>query len=420
MVKLPMNKQLKFEYTKDLVLVSVIPLAIVLLVLAAPDRHAYRTVRVLLAGRWPMTSPVELVPNNVSRQWEEVGEEIWAVVNSEVLRVNEGDWSTERCRNDGAGKREVPEKTRRPTASSFTIPTCENPVTRPGIEPGSPWWEASVLTAQPPWPQWLESSRLQYRLTAFLERAVQVESEWEKSHEPSTSSIRRACGPGHPLEFPKLSKAGPSFNNTALWKQTDPFPHWRTRLSGHPPPPACRSEPSPARGIIFLLADHFRNVLSAGMERWGEREIPQKIRRQAASSDSIPTFQNSCTSLPHMVTYYGGWHTPSPEVFMVQCLDDKYTVRRAYCLRIGRVLTYNKLPRLPTSWRGFLVLWFSRSQLVYQLPAIESPSFIDWLKRVLVHVKCLHTNHVCTVWELRNPEWRGQMRKRHHHQPMKV
>ncbi|KAJ8871033.1 hypothetical protein PR048_027337 [Dryococelus australis] len=47
------------------------------------------------------------------------------------------------------GKREIPEKTRRPTASSGTIRTCENPVTRPGIEPGSPWWEASGLTARP-------------------------------------------------------------------------------------------------------------------------------------------------------------------------------------------------------------------------------------------------------------------------------
>ncbi|KAJ8872956.1 hypothetical protein PR048_026572 [Dryococelus australis] len=51
----------------------------------------------------------------------------------------------------GRGKRENPEKTRRPTASSGTIPTCENPLTRPGIEPGSTWWEASVLIAQPPW-----------------------------------------------------------------------------------------------------------------------------------------------------------------------------------------------------------------------------------------------------------------------------
>ncbi|KAJ8874115.1 hypothetical protein PR048_024956 [Dryococelus australis] len=59
----------------------------------------------------------------------------------------------ERRLNEGAGKREIPEKTRRPTASSGTIPTCESPVTRPGIEPGSPWWEASVLIAQPPWPR---------------------------------------------------------------------------------------------------------------------------------------------------------------------------------------------------------------------------------------------------------------------------
>ncbi|KAJ8880957.1 hypothetical protein PR048_017430 [Dryococelus australis] len=49
----------------------------------------------------------------------------------------------------GWGKQEIPDKTHRPTALSGTIPTCENPVTRPGIEPSSPWWEASGLTAQP-------------------------------------------------------------------------------------------------------------------------------------------------------------------------------------------------------------------------------------------------------------------------------
>ncbi|KAJ8871258.1 hypothetical protein PR048_027564 [Dryococelus australis] len=39
----------------------------------------------------------------------------------------------------GGGKREIPEKTRRPEASCGTIPTCENPrATPPGIEPGSP------------------------------------------------------------------------------------------------------------------------------------------------------------------------------------------------------------------------------------------------------------------------------------------
>ncbi|KAJ8874212.1 hypothetical protein PR048_025054 [Dryococelus australis] len=51
----------------------------------------------------------------------------------------------------GQGKLEILEKTCRPIASSGTIPTCENPVTWLGIEPGSPWQEVSVLIAQPPW-----------------------------------------------------------------------------------------------------------------------------------------------------------------------------------------------------------------------------------------------------------------------------
>ncbi|KAJ8893903.1 hypothetical protein PR048_006504 [Dryococelus australis] len=51
------------------------------------------------------------------------------------------------------GKREIPEKTRRPVASSGTIPACEDlGLARPGIEPGSPWWEASRRTTQPPRP----------------------------------------------------------------------------------------------------------------------------------------------------------------------------------------------------------------------------------------------------------------------------
>ncbi|KAJ8877431.1 hypothetical protein PR048_021885 [Dryococelus australis] len=51
----------------------------------------------------------------------------------------------------GGGKREIPEKTRRPATSSGTIPTCENPgVNQPGNQPDSPNWEANRLTAQPP------------------------------------------------------------------------------------------------------------------------------------------------------------------------------------------------------------------------------------------------------------------------------
>ncbi|KAJ8885249.1 hypothetical protein PR048_011446 [Dryococelus australis] len=64
----------------------------------------------------------------------------------------------------GRWKREIPEKAPRPTASSGTIPTCESPLTRPGIEPGSPWREASVLIAQPPWPHYaLVNPEVPYR-----------------------------------------------------------------------------------------------------------------------------------------------------------------------------------------------------------------------------------------------------------------
>ncbi|KAJ8881241.1 hypothetical protein PR048_017717 [Dryococelus australis] len=45
----------------------------------------------------------------------------------------------ERRQNEGVGETGDPEKTRRPTASSGPISTCENMVNRPGIEPGSPW-----------------------------------------------------------------------------------------------------------------------------------------------------------------------------------------------------------------------------------------------------------------------------------------
>ncbi|KAJ8877611.1 hypothetical protein PR048_022066 [Dryococelus australis] len=51
------------------------------------------------------------------------------------------------------GEREILEKTRRPAASSgHGFHLRKSGVNRPGIEHGSPWWQASSLTAQPPWP----------------------------------------------------------------------------------------------------------------------------------------------------------------------------------------------------------------------------------------------------------------------------
>ncbi|KAJ8889513.1 hypothetical protein PR048_009012 [Dryococelus australis] len=69
------------------------------------------------------------------------------------MEVKSGEiGATPECKS--GGKLEIPEKTHRPAALSGTCPTCENSgVARPGIEPCSPLWEASRLTAQPPRPR---------------------------------------------------------------------------------------------------------------------------------------------------------------------------------------------------------------------------------------------------------------------------
>ncbi|KAJ8890947.1 hypothetical protein PR048_010456 [Dryococelus australis] len=91
----------------------------------------------------------------------------------EVLRADDGaNVSMEQRRNKRAGgKRKIPEKSRRPTTSSGTIPTCKNPeVIRPGTEPGPPWWDVSSLTAQPPQRECTWSSR--YKWLLLLQRLL--------------------------------------------------------------------------------------------------------------------------------------------------------------------------------------------------------------------------------------------------------
>ncbi|KAJ8893322.1 hypothetical protein PR048_005913 [Dryococelus australis] len=93
---------------------------------------------------------------------------------------------------NGRGKREIPEKTRRLTTSSGTIPTCESPVTRSGIEPGSPWWRASVLITQPPWPLWNKSCVTCYQYltqqTIADMQVVPVVAQWSDCSPPTTIS----------------------------------------------------------------------------------------------------------------------------------------------------------------------------------------------------------------------------------------
>ncbi|KAJ8895590.1 hypothetical protein PR048_000926 [Dryococelus australis] len=102
------------------------------------------------------------------------------VIDRELVAGKRISWMNRSAADDGWGKRENPKKTRRPTASSGTTRTCENTVTRPGIEPASPWWEASRLTAQPPWPRKCRTatnaSEMESPATNIFERGSQMRS----------------------------------------------------------------------------------------------------------------------------------------------------------------------------------------------------------------------------------------------------
>ncbi|KAJ8875040.1 hypothetical protein PR048_022930 [Dryococelus australis] len=139
----------------------------------------------------------------------------------------------------GRRKREIPEKNRRPTASSGTIPKCENPVTRSGIEPDSPRWEASGMTARPPRTlakrQWISSPG----------GAVFGTITWQ-----------------HFARGPSVSLCENPRRDEAIKMQLD-VPLVACRLITQPP----------ATG-------------------GGKREIPEKTRRTVASSGTIPTCEN--------------------------------------------------------------------------------------------------------------------------------
>ncbi|KAJ8871566.1 hypothetical protein PR048_027892 [Dryococelus australis] len=101
------------------------------------------------------------------------------------VKVGENGASPE-CKGECNGR--SPRKTRRPAASSSTIPSCGNlGVTRSAIEPGSPWWAARSLTAQPPRPQWgWMSTREKPPKTNLWNRRQEWNPERHKNGTPSS------------------------------------------------------------------------------------------------------------------------------------------------------------------------------------------------------------------------------------------
>ncbi|KAJ8885849.1 hypothetical protein PR048_012055 [Dryococelus australis] len=161
-------------------------------------------------------------------------------------------------------------------------------VNRQGIEPGSPWWEASRLTARAGRtniapirvlmilvPKQAPCSLTTFHhASRFGDRAGSVQPEYVNV-EPLSVSPRISC-------HASLSKNVDANSGKFLGR--------REMQSGIP---NCH-------GLLRVWS-------SAGMQRRGKREILEKTLRRAASSGTIPTYENPRATPPGIVLVCLGW-----------------------------------------------------------------------------------------------------------------
>ncbi|KAJ8892639.1 hypothetical protein PR048_005220 [Dryococelus australis] len=120
----------------------------------------------LQVEEWYMETPklnIKLTGLKVRSAWEEFNREF----QGPHLRFDHLNTSE----MNGWGKWEIPEKTHWPASFSGKISTCENTVTRSGIEPSSHWWEVSRLTVHP---QQSKTCRIDWRDLAKGRRELAV------------------------------------------------------------------------------------------------------------------------------------------------------------------------------------------------------------------------------------------------------
>ncbi|KAJ8872214.1 hypothetical protein PR048_025816 [Dryococelus australis] len=183
---------------------------------------------------------------------------------------------------EGWGKREIQEKTRRPTASSGTMPTCENPgETLPWIEPGSPWWEASSLTAQPPRP--LSCTCICSSLSGI--------SGVKRSRRLNMGVLRPGEGEARirTQNLPRLKTGGAPTSCATRGRR---FP--RAKIGSEPTGSITQFAlvSGELRGRCATAAPSGSAGASLKCKGGGKREYPEKIHQQAASSSTIPTCEN--------------------------------------------------------------------------------------------------------------------------------
>ncbi|KAJ8894249.1 hypothetical protein PR048_006861 [Dryococelus australis] len=214
-----------------------------------------------------------------------------------------------RRRNEVAGETgDLLEKPRRPAALSGTTPTCENTgAIPPGIEPGSPRWEANSLTTTPPQPH-----------PASIHQGGQVGSIWKQA------SPCRQCGRrlGRATEADAHSRRTQRRGGTwpALVRQRPPAgpPNNQVDLG------FAQTEPKMATAAGLRTRRSCSTVLAPTSARRAPHSATQLHAHQAATALRVP---QSATTLfaPESAT---ALHTPHtlPQHYMLHSLPLHYDV----------------------------------------------------------------------------------------------
>ncbi|KAJ8878949.1 hypothetical protein PR048_019553 [Dryococelus australis] len=179
------------------------------------------------------------------------------------------------------GKRDIPEKTRQPDASSGTIYTFKKSgMNRPEIEPAPPRWEASSLTAWPPWPRGyvekgLRNGERKVKRGSRDRHAHPWWRAWRTNHSAGRTRKERAaritlssrgmsptpwgCPPHTRATF--FPGAGGEFKKSGVGRGADSRRRWDSIMQIKKPPRALRAIYQP--GLFFGI----------GHSRWREKAI---------------------------------------------------------------------------------------------------------------------------------------------------
>ncbi|KAJ8898185.1 hypothetical protein PR048_003545 [Dryococelus australis] len=163
---------------------------------------------------------VEKEPITSCRKYSQPLRDVSSTLELSLLQKNNANYAGLERRRDlktgeygaatewkGAVNGRSPRKTRRPVASSGTTPTCENPgEVSLRIEPGSPGWEASILSTKPPRPRGL----LRRLVTLTLNCNYWLEEYFTSCHKHS-QPMRDVSSTHNILEFSLLRKNNTNF-----------------------------------------------------------------------------------------------------------------------------------------------------------------------------------------------------------------